>query len=245
MPIFNSNNKRVILELVTSDGQDQNTDQETNDYTAASAQDNTSGGDTAETTDYTQTSTDTPADASAPAGNPGDPGTTDTGGDVGGGDETTDYTAEPTGEEGGDMPADDGTGEASGEEETSIGEEKTPDEIKQLEDELFASLTPEQLAIKNLELKNLYIDLYDVVEGLIVRINDLPKNAKFISVVEFISDNLSELKAILIDYINGGTYNALSYTENSINYNKFVAVLHGINKMIQEIKIDETEEFSA
>lgn len=244
-----------ILQELEVNGQPQDTDNQSTDYTATDNQQdqqqssNTSANtDTGgETTDYTQT--DTSTDAPAPAGNPGDPGATeempttdytadgtgDAGGDMGGGEETTDYTQDDgTGGEGDPNAAGD-TGNMG----DTDGGEKTDDEIKQLEDELFSSFSPEQIEIKNRELKTLYINLYDTTTDIITRINDIPKIEKYLPIVEFISDKLSELRSTISDYLNGGTFKSLSYTENMINYNKFVAVLHGINKIIEEIKVED------
>lgn len=252
---FNENDIKILQELeINGQSQDNNQQDTTTDYTADNnqhdANTNNDAGGGQETTDYTQsdTSTDTPA----PAGNPGDPGATeempttdytaDGGGDAGGGDvgggETTDYTQDDgTGEEGDPNAAGD-TGDMG----DPGGGEKSDDEIKQLEDELFSSFTPEQLDIKNRELKKLYIDLYDTTEAIIGRINEIPKIEKYLSIVEFVSDKLADLRSTISDYLNGGTYKSLSYTENMINYNKFVAVLHGINKIIEEIKVEDDQK---
>lgn len=165
--------------------------------------------------------------------------------DAGGDEETTDYTAQgdpdmdmdmgdPEGGDGGESSGDSGS---SNENEPST-EAKTPDQIKQLEDELFASLSPAQLEVKHRELKRLYSEMFELTENLIDRINDIPKNSKYLNTIKFVSDKLAELRDMIVTYMEN-TYSTLSYTENAINYNKFLAILHGINKVIVEIKAEE------
>jgi hypothetical protein len=40
---------------------------------------------------------------------------------------------------------------------------------------------------------------------------------------------------MLVDYMNN-VYQGKSYIENSINYNRFLAVLNGINKILEEVE---------
>lgn len=260
-------NIRFLNELVVNNQEQPEDNKETSptDYTATNdnQQNNQPAADTPQndpptetddSTDYTQTDTgEGDAPTETPAGNPGDPGATDDPPD-----DTTDYTQTDTGDGGTDSGAtDDGTGDpgatdgdpgtgddTGATDDTSStdsgGDTQNPDEIKKLEDELFANFSPEQIGIKNKELKNLYIKLFDTTDNLIGKINDIPKIDKYLKVVEFISIKVSEARNMIIDYMNH-TYNTNSYTVNLINYNKFLAILHGVNKIIEEIK-DKDED---
>lgn len=142
-------------------------------------------------------------------------------------DPTTDYTED-------DMGIDMDMGEGGEGGEAPPPEEEEPvDEIKQQEEELL-QLSPAELDVKHKELKNQYLSMYDITTSLIERIGDASISEDNIGVVEYISDTLSRLRTMLSDYMDS-IYSAKSYIENSINYNRFLAVLNGINKLLEEI----------
>lgn len=139
--------------------------------------------------------------------------------------DTTDYTEQDPG----DMSNDD-------------GEEAPPPEaedvqpvnlIKQQEEEIY-DLSPEQLDIKHKELKTQFLSMYDITTAIIDRIGDASINEENIGVVEYISDTLSRLRTMLTDYVDS-IYASKSYMENFVAYNRFLAVLNGINKLLEEI----------
>lgn len=143
---------------------------------------------------------------------------------------TTDYSAEDAAA--GDEPFDGENQEAPPQDG---GEEEQPvDDIKQQEEELYNNLTPDQLDIRHKELKTQFLNMYDITTSIIDKIGDANTNEDNIGVVEYISDNLSRLRTMLIDYIEN-VYAGKSYIENSINYNRFLAVLNGINKLLEEL----------
>lgn len=140
-------------------------------------------------------------------------------------EDTTDYTEENIGD----------TGEESmdNEENPPPENEQPVDEIKQQEEELM-DLSPEELDIKHKELKTQFLLMYDMTTSIIDRIGDASINEENIGVVEFISDTLSRLRDMLTDYMDD-VYSTKSYIENSVNYNRFLAVLNGINKLLEEL----------
>lgn len=103
---------------------------------------------------------------------------------------------------------------------------------------MYAALTPEQLDIKHRELKNQFLSMFDTVSGLIEQINGVSVEEDSIHVIEFVSMQLSKLKSMLTDYVNY-VYHTKSYIENSINYNRFLAVLNGMNKILEELNVNE------
>jgi hypothetical protein len=138
---------------------------------------------------------------------------------------TTDYTEEGQ-EEGG------GGGDSPPPQDDS---EQPVDDIKKQEEELYGNLTPEQLDIKHKELKSQFLAMYDMTTTIIERIGDAAISEENIGIAEYISDNLSRLRDMLVDYMNN-VYQGKSYIENSINYNRFLAVLNGINKILEEVE---------
>lgn len=113
-------------------------------------------------------------------------------------------------------------------------EEQPVDELKAKEEEIYSNLTDEQLDIKHRELKTRFLDLYDMTSKIVDRIGDATVTEENIGVIEYISKNLSELRDMISDYVSS-VYQTKSYTENSVNYNRFLAVLNGIDKMLEEI----------
>lgn len=151
----------------------------------------------------------------------------------------------------------DGTDEGeSGEEESQSSEEENSDnndntkeyDINKIEDELFSSLTPEQIAIKNHELKNQFIELYSIIGSTLVRINDISKTNENINVLKFITERLLELRE-MVDFNVTTAYQTRTYIENNIIYQQCIATLNAIADIIDNIpklndnnnKIDEEE----
>ncbi len=156
--------------------------------------------------------------------------------DQGGDNEPTDYTAET--DDGGDMPPEDGEG---GNDEGNQGggdnqqSEEEVDDLKTKEEELYANLTPDQLDIKHKELKGQFLSMFDMVSELVERIGDTGTTEENIKIVEYISNNLINLKDMISDYVND-VYQTKSYIENSIMYNRFLATLNAINQLLEEIQ---------
>ena len=137
--------------------------------------------------------------------------------------------------EDGGAPADTGTPQPDG------GETSVVDDLKHQEEELYNELTPEQLDIKHKELKTQYLNMYDSVIAIIDRIGDINVAEQNIGTVEYVSNTLASLKDMLTDYVND-VYRTKSYIENYINYNRFLAVLNGINKILEEMNSKNDEK---
>lgn len=140
---------------------------------------------------------------------------------------------------------DDGTGNASEDDSDSsdddssgssesTNDDEEVDENKKTEEEIFSNLTHDQLDIKHKELKNQYLNLYDMTTEIIDRISSIAISEDITFVIDYVSTTLSNLRDMVVDYIND-VYKTKSYTENLINYNRFLATLNGINKILEEI----------
>lgn len=190
------------------------------------------GGD-AGTTDYTQDDT-----AGGDAGG-GDAGAADAGGGEGDAG-ATDYTQDDGGGEEGDNPEGGEEGQEGDQTDDQAGDDQQQptglsDELKDLEAQLFSNLTPEQISIKDTELKMQYIDLYKAVDKVLSRVSNLNKTDENISVLDFVNKKLSETKVMLNDYIVK-TYQTNSYFENQLNLKHFTLILEYINKILEGIK---------
>ena len=148
--------------------------------------------------------------------------------------ETTDYTQAGGGEDGSDT--DDGS-----EDQTDTGDgndnqsSDVPDDdgsLKSLEKNLFADLTPEQMAIKNGELLDNFILLYDTLNTIFDDINKIPKNYNNANVLDFIANKIVEQKD-LVNAIIIYTFSTKTYAENLASYKQCLLILQQINTMLK------------
>ena len=107
-------------------------------------------------------------------------------------------------------------------------------QIQDLDKDLYADLTEPQMDIRNKELKRNFASLYDMIQDIIERINDISKDTASVKPLEFVSTKLNDLADNVSDYLVY-TYSTKSYTENEINYNLFLAAVHQINDVIAKI----------
>ena len=185
------------------------------------------GGGDDTTTDAPEETTDDSGDDDGDQNFMDDGGGEDTG--EGGGDDAS-------GGDGGEETTDDSEGENS--EESEEGSDENGYDINKIEEELFSSLTPEQIAIKNHELKNQFIELYSIIGSTLVRINDISKTNENINVLKFITEKLLELRE-MIDFNITTAYQTRTYIENNIIYQQCIATLNAIAEIIDNIpKLD-------
>lgn len=217
-------------------------DNDTPDYTKDDDAGGGNANDDENQTDYTLPDDDGAGDnedtaEAADDGNDTPDYTQDGGGDDTGGDTGDDMGGDP-GADGGDPDAEgDDTGDDAGDDtggydDDDAGGDDNP--IADLQKDIFSSLSDAQMAIKDKELRNRFFNMYDSIDNIIDRINDIPKKSDNIAPIEFVSKKLQEMSDILSDYV-GSTYDTLSYIENEINYNKFFAILAGIGQTINNI----------
>ena len=169
----------------------------------------------------------------------GDDTTDDTGGDDSSddvGDGESDNFMDDGGDDSGDSESTEGDGEATDDSdaEGDAGEEDEDYDLDKIEDELFSSLTPEQIAIKNHELKNQFIEVYSIIGSTLVRINDIPKSNDNINILKFVTEKLLELRE-MVDYNITVAYATRTYIENNIIYQQCIATLNAIADIIDNI----------
>jgi hypothetical protein len=162
-------------------------------------------------------------------------------------EETDDYTADASGDgsEGESEDTDTGDEEENTDEETE--DDSSFENLKKIESELFSSLTPEQITIKNYELKQNFISLYATIGTTLVRINDISKSDDNIETLKFITDKLLELRE-MIDFNITTAYDTRTFIENNIIYQQCLSTLNAISDIIASIPSpinkDEDEEYT-
>lgn len=135
---------------------------------------------------------------------------------------------------------DDGTDDSMDNDSDSSSGEISEDEIKQMEQELFKSVPPEQMAIKVLELKKQYLEAYNTTSNILIRVNKIIKTNDNMKILEFVTNKLIELKDLIKFYMTN-TFDTKSFIENNINYQQYLSTLNTINKIFKEIK-DKNED---
>ena len=176
-------------------------------------------------TDYTAGGGDVGADPNAGGGEGGDPAA----GGAEGGDPGAEGGGDPGADAGGaddDMGGDDNTGSSDSDDYNQ--------QIQDLDKDLYADLSEPQMDIRNKELKRNFASLYDMIQDIIERINDISKDTASVKPLEFVTNKLNDLADRVSDYLVY-TYQTKSYTENEVNYNVFLVAVNQINDIIAKI----------
>ena len=90
------------------------------------------------------------------------------------------------------------------------------------------------MAIKHIELKSQFIDLYETLGDVIERVNKIPKTDSNIKALEFVGTKLTELRT-MIHYNLVEGYPTRGYTENMVIYQQCLATLNTINQLLEEL----------
>lgn len=206
------------------------------DYTADTNDDAQSaddaGGDEGHQDDGNMEGEGDPTDYTSDGGDEGgEDGGGDTGGDEGGGnDESSDAGGDDMG-----GTDDAGNDDDYGSDDSGSDSNGYDQQIQDLEKDIYADLNEPQMDIRNKELKNNFINLYNMINDIIERINDISKDTASLRPLEFVTSKLNTLSDTVSDYLSY-TFVTKSYTENDINYRIFLAAIEDINKVLSTIK---------
>lgn len=162
-------------------------------------------------------------------------------------DEDYDIDTEPDPEE--DTEEGDTIDSDNSEEDTSPDDSGDDDssssEEKELDRELFDSLSDSEKERKISTLKELYKDLYGKCSILIEKFNQLTENNNddFKPAIKRILTILYDLKEFISYYLLN-VYDKTSYIENDVNFNRYLSILNGIKltvKELEKVKKDENK----
>lgn len=144
-------------------------------------------------------------------------------------------------DEGDDESDDEGnTEDDSSDEDEDMGSEDDSDgedsENKQMDREMFSTLSEDEQKRKVLELKKLYIELYSKADGLIQKFGQVGAidDEEFGSIIKRMLNILYEMKQYVSDYVLN-IYDKSSYIENDITFNRYLCVLDGIKLAVEEL----------
>ena len=124
--------------------------------------------------------------------------------------------------------------EEGGEPENSDSADNKNNTLADMEKTLFSDMTPQQLAIKNNELLQNYIGLYETINTIFDSINKIPKTFDNTRPLSFIADQLIELKD-MVNYVITTTYVTRTYVENMAYYKQALVVLEQLNSMLKAL----------
>lgn len=162
------------------------------------------------------------------------------------GNDLEDFTEDDFTDDGGDNQEDDANTEETNtdgdgaEDNTDNTEDKTESDnssgetLADMEKNLFSDLTPNQMAIKNNELLQNYIELYETINIIFDNINKIPKTYENTRPLTFIADQLIDLKD-MVNYVITDTYVTKTYVENMAYYKQSLVVLSQINTMLKAL----------
>lgn len=151
--------------------------------------------------------------------------------------EPTDYTKETGDDDNGDDNGDDTDTTDNRSDSSSEVDNGNNSELQSAENKLFADLTPDQMTIKNRELKQKFIDVYKTTSYILYRFNSVPKSSFNNKSIMFVVNKLNKLRDIVFDYISE-TFFTKTYIENSIMLQEFIVTLNTINNIIGELQIE-------
>lgn len=183
---------------------------------------------------------DEPAGGDAGGGDAGGGDTADggldAGGGSGGGEEPLPDDGGEGGEDTGDSEGGDDTGEEDPEEEGKDGNDLDGD-IKEIENQLFSNINPNQMKEKKYQLKKDYMELYETILRLLDDLNKIPRNSNTQTVLDFLNKKTMELKD-LVSYNILHNYDNKTYIENTLTYQECLAALNSIGTILKELGAD-------
>lgn len=136
-----------------------------------------------------------------------------------------------------------GEGGEEGYEDDGYGEEEQEDDsLDSYEQDIFRDLSPEQMIIKNKELKAQFKSLNNIIFDSLEKLNNISHTSYDNTILDFVVRKLVELKDISRDY-TVDAFNTKSYIENQIQLQKMVATFNRIVNLLSNVRDNRQREF--
>lgn len=153
--------------------------------------------------------------------------------------------APPEEDQEGEAPPEEGQEEGEGGEEgyedDGYGEEED-ESLDSYEKDVFRDLSPEQMIIKNKELKAQFKSLNNIIFDSLEKLNNISHTSYDNTILDFVVRKLVELKDISRDY-TVDAFNTKSYIENQIQLQKMVATFNRIVNLLSNVRDNRQREF--
>lgn len=152
-------------------------------------------------------------------------------------DEEDDYTLEGDDEE--EDPEDD---TMDNEEDSMGGDDYSSEDdsnsldgqIKQSEDELMEDLSAQEKYVRDKELKKIYVDLYNSISNILMKVDRVVKTADNIKILNYCEKRLESTQEMLYDYLLD-SYGHKSYIQNLTMYYEIIGILTGIEQLFTSL----------
>lgn len=148
-------------------------------------------------------------------------------------------------QEGEEAPPEEGEGGEEGYEDYEdgeYGEEGEEESLDSYEKDVFRDLSPEQMIIKNKELKAQFKSLNNIIFDSLEKLNNISHTSYDNTILDFVVRKLVELKDISRDY-TVDAFNTKSYIENQIQLQKMVATFNRIVNLLSNVRDNRQREF--
>lgn len=226
----------------TVDGEtpDPGTEDDAPDYTADAPEPDAGDTETPPATDDTGNA-DAAPDYTADSPDGGDTGDAGDGGGAAGGDGASDDGSGEGGDDDenpdytGDSPedaADDGSGEDVG--DGTAQASPLDDEINQMQSDVFANLSANQISIKVKELKTQYVTLFSDIDGVLERLSQITRKEENITTLQFLNKKFLELKDMVKDALVYA-FDDKSYVQNQVTLQELMAIYINLVQIIEEL----------
>ena len=152
------------------------------------------------------------------------------------------------GQEGEEAPPEEGEEGEGGEEgyedyeDGEYGEEGEEESLDSYEKDVFRDLSPEQMIIKNKELKAQFKSLNNIIFDSLEKLNNISHTSYDNTILDFVVRKLVELKDISRDY-TVDAFNTKSYIENQVQLQKMVATFNRIVNLLSNVRDNRQREF--
>ena len=134
--------------------------------------------------------------------------------------------------------------QAPGMDDGSQQESEPSDELHQMEQEIFADISTDQMNIKVTELKKQFKKLNSVITSSIDKIDRVSRTTYDDSMIEFAVRKLMELNEYSKDYLLK-TFNTKTYIENQVELQRIIITFNLITNLFSEIRISRIKRKKA
>lgn len=112
--------------------------------------------------------------------------------------------------------------------------------LRDLEASIFDQLSDDQKKIKIGELKQLYADTYEKAKNISTMVAEMDKQPEHAKIYDYILNGLSDLRKFIQDYLNN-VFDAKTYIENLIEFQKYLTVFDTINNIFVDLKDNKAD----
>ena len=150
--------------------------------------------------------------------------------------------APPEEDQEGEFSPEEGEDKEEGYEDDEYGEDGEEESLDSYEKDIFSDLSPEQMIIKNKELKSQFRSLNNIIFDSLEKLNNISHTSYDNTILDFVVRKLVELKNISRDY-TVEVFNTKSYIENQIQLQKMVATFNRIVNLLSNVRDNRQREF--